>query len=273
MPDITCIVDPDFQNHVAGGHVPLWRSFPSGEGIPQVDFLDALDPKNPLVILWGLHPHTGKKFFELAQLIFAIQEKCTNPLHLFVPFLPFGRMEGNPSFCHHIPRHLKALGVARLLTLDPHGPDPFGFVESISLKPLWQDLFPGDIPIVLPDQGAKTRFDFPEKNPIFLNKERHGDTLTLNGPPVNAKRVLIVDDLVDSGKTLAETTYFLKNQGVERMDALVTHGIFSPGALERLAASDLTTLYCANTIVPVPQHRKITSLSVLEFALLSLKKH
>lgn len=271
MAGLPPILDTDlisrYKHLSSGTYIPYWHTFPSGERLLQHALLEVENTELPLPAAWSLYPNTERKFFELTQLIFAIKEKINRPLHLFVPFLPFGRVEDDIPFCQHLPQHLRMLGVERLFTLDPHGIDPRGVVEKISLKPFWQAFFAPDMQVILPDTGARARLDFPTIEPIVLEKTRCGPQVRVQGPKITASQVLIVDDMVDSGETLYQTACFIKNQGIKDIHAVVTHGIFSPGSLERIERAPLRTLYCGDSVFPPPHHPKIQSVPLLNFAL------
>ena len=73
----------------------------------------------------------------------------------------------------------------------------------------------------------------------------HGD--------VRGKNVLIVDDMIDTGGTVAEAVKLLMEQGVGRISIAATHGIFSAGALERIKSLPVSEILITNTL---PQERR-----------------
>lgn len=60
--------------------------------------------------------------------------------------------------------------------------------------------------------------------------------------------VIIVDDLCDTGGTLARAAEELKTFGAERVFACITHPVFSGPALKRLEASSFTEVVVTDTI-------------------------
>lgn len=80
-----------------------------------------------------------------------------------------------------------------------------------------------------------------------------------------ANRVaVLVDDLADTGRTIARAAELLQTEGAARIYALITHGIFSGDAIDRLNASPLDKLIVTNT-VPQDEHlRRCSKLEVLE---------
>ena len=70
-------------------------------------------------------------------------------------------------------------------------------------------------------------------------KVRHGDrSVEIEAPDLSAHRdrtPVLVDDIASSGRTLVAAAEALGAQGFEKPDCLVIHGLFGPGAWERVA--------------------------------------
>ncbi|CCE66223.1 hypothetical protein TPHA_0P00650 [Tetrapisispora phaffii CBS 4417] len=71
---------------------------------------------------------------------------------------------------------------------------------------------------------------------------------------VRNKVCILVDDLVDTSYTIARAAKLLKDQGASKVYALVTHGIFSGDALNRIKQSSIDKLVVSNT---VPQNKAL----------------
>jgi ribose-phosphate pyrophosphokinase len=67
---------------------------------------------------------------------------------------------------------------------------------------------------------------------------------------VKGKKATIVDDEIASAGTLCEAASFLKKNGAKEVQAAVTHGVFSGNAPERINNSNITKIYCTDTIPP-----------------------
>jgi ribose-phosphate pyrophosphokinase len=68
---------------------------------------------------------------------------------------------------------------------------------------------------------------------------------------VKGKTAILVDDMADTCGTLCLAAKHLTEAGVEKVYAIVTHGILSGNALEAVKASALEKLIVTNTL---PQH-------------------
>jgi ribose-phosphate pyrophosphokinase len=85
---------------------------------------------------------------------------------------------------------------------------------------------------------------------VVAHKERRGDrAVTVRLPPVTpGSRTVIVDDIASSGATIAATARALRAQGARRIDAVVSHAIFAPGARARIRAAGVHRLVSCDTV-------------------------
>ena len=67
---------------------------------------------------------------------------------------------------------------------------------------------------------------------------------------VRGKDVVIVDDLIDSGRSILHRAEYLKKAGARRIFAFATHGVFSENAQARLNASDLMDQVVVTNTIP-----------------------
>ena len=65
---------------------------------------------------------------------------------------------------------------------------------------------------------------------------------------VDDRHCIMVDDIVDSGGTLCNAAVALMEAGALSVDAYVTHGVLSGGAVSRVASSPLNSLVTTNSI-------------------------
>jgi ribose-phosphate pyrophosphokinase len=83
------------------------------------------------------------------------------------------------------------------------------------------------------------------------SKRRHGDRdveLSLPALARGIERATLVDDIVSTGATLAALARALRAAGVARIEALVVHAIFAPGAREALEAAGIARIASTDTI-------------------------
>lgn len=74
---------------------------------------------------------------------------------------------------------------------------------------------------------------------------------------VRNKVCILIDDLLDTSYTITRAAKLLKDQGATKVYAIVTHGIFSGDALERIAQSSIDKIIVTNTIPQTDTIKKL----------------
>ncbi|SCU99850.1 LAME_0G05930g1_1 [Lachancea meyersii CBS 8951] len=85
------------------------------------------------------------------------------------------------------------------------------------------------------------------------SSSRYVQTTMLVGD-VRNKTCILVDDLVDTSYTITRAAKLLKDQGATKVYALITHGVFSGDALNRVSMSAIDKIIVTNS---VPQHKTV----------------
>ena len=103
------------------------------------------------------------------------------------------------------------------------------------------------------------------------NKERISDTQVkisgLVGNHVSEhKHALIYDDEIATGGSIDELSRVLINEGVEDITVVCTHGVFTRGGLDRLAAIPQIREIIATDTVYLPPEKRHPKLKVLSVA-------
>jgi len=83
---------------------------------------------------------------------------------------------------------------------------------------------------------------------------------------VSGKRCIMLDDMCDSGGTLANAAAALKEAGAKSVSAYVSHGVLSGKAVERIEKSVLDELVMTDTIAPSEAAKKSKSIRILPIA-------
>ncbi|MGB1181702.1 MAG: phosphoribosyltransferase family protein, partial [Candidatus Puniceispirillaceae bacterium] len=83
---------------------------------------------------------------------------------------------------------------------------------------------------------------------------------------VEDRHCIMVDDIVDSGGTLCNAAVALMNNGALSVDAYVTHGVLSGGAVSRVASSPLTSLVTTDSIQATEAFRVAKNIRQLSVA-------
>ena len=172
---------------------------------------------------------------------------------------------------------LVTAGVNRVLTLTLHSPQVHGFfsvpVDHLhALRELAAHFRGRDLSravVVSPDLGyAKSAAAFARRLgvPVAAGaKQRISDLKVIISAiigDVAGRDVIILDDEIARGTTVFELLTLLREQDVRSVAVACTHGLFADGALDKLAACDVTEIVCTNS-APVPaDHPKLHVLSV-----------
>jgi ribose-phosphate pyrophosphokinase len=174
---------------------------------------------------------------------------------------------------------LKAVGVSRVMTMDLHAPQIQGFFEvpvdhldsSVIFIPWIRNLNETNLILASPDMGSSNRTRTFARalnlDMVICDKERKRAneiaSMTLIGD-VAGKDVILIDDIIDTGNTLAKSAQMLKDKGALSVRAMCTHPVLSGKAYETIEASVIDELVVCDTIPLRRESSKITVLSVAD---------
>lgn len=173
---------------------------------------------------------------------------------------------------------LKTSGIDQVLTVDVHSerdkqlfPIP---LTSISTDSLFADAMKKygllDATMVAPDNGAIPRCDavkkaagMPAGEVPYFEKKRTEKGIVHYGPVGKVgPKVVIVDDMLDTGETLVSACEKLKAAGVREIYILVTHGLFTGSSWRHLWSLGVKQIVYTDTI-PSPAGIAATKVTVL----------
>jgi ribose-phosphate pyrophosphokinase len=173
---------------------------------------------------------------------------------------------------------LKAVGVSRVMTMDLHAPQIQGFFEvpvdhldsSLIFIPYIRELKETNLILASPDMGSSNRTRTFARalnlDMVICDKERKRAneiaSMTLIGD-VAGKDVILIDDIIDTGNTLAKSAQMLKDKGALSVRAMCTHPVLSGKAYETIEASVIDELVVCDTI---PLRRESSKIKVLSVA-------
>lgn len=78
------------------------------------------------------------------------------------------------------------------------------------------------------------------------------------------RTAILVDDLADTSNTITRAAKLLKKERATKVYALVTHGVLSGDAIDRINASALDKVVVTNSVDQEEHKRKCPKLEVLE---------
>ena len=78
------------------------------------------------------------------------------------------------------------------------------------------------------------------------------------------RTAILVDDLADTSNTITRAAKLVKKEGASQVYALITHGILSGDAIDRINASALDKVVVTNTVDQTEHKSRCPKLEVLE---------
>lgn len=208
-----------------------------------------------------------------------------------VPYLCYGRSDKKdqprvPITSRLVADMIEAAGADRYMTLDPHAGQIQGFfsipgdvltashllIEYINqnIRKDMQDPVVVSVDLGFAKKGRNYAADM--SMPIaFIEKRRQGndskaEALTLIGEVEN-RDVIIVDDEVDTGGSIAQAVNLVKSKGARDVYLVFVHAILSANGAERLASLPIKQIFTTDT-APLSEEKrkqlegKITVISV-----------
>ncbi len=212
-----------------------------------------------------------------------------------IPYLCYARKDRktkprDPVTTRYIARLLEASGIDRIVTMDVHNIQAFQNAFRIPAENLEaKNVFAGYImpflkkeePVIMsPDFGGIKRAEQFQQTMVkllgrelalvYMEKYRSGGVVTGEriAGDVTDKTVIIVDDLVSTGGTLARAATACIKSGAKKVVAFATHGLFTGRPDEILNTDALQQMIITNTIPPFRlEHTRVKEkLTVLNVA-------
>jgi ribose-phosphate pyrophosphokinase len=222
-------------------------------------------------------------------MIDALKRGSAKRITAVLPFYPYARQDKKhrgrePISARLIADLLKTAGADRIITVDLHTDQIQGFFDGPvdhmhaqgQLAEYVRDNYGTDnICVVSPDAGrvkvAEKWADALDGAPLaFVHKTR--DPLVPNQVKsnrvvgdVNGLTCVLIDDMIDTGGTIAGAVRVLKDAGAVDVIIATTHGIFSDPAAERLANCGAKEVITTNTL-PIPESKQFPTLTILSIA-------
>jgi ribose-phosphate pyrophosphokinase len=253
-----------------------------------VRYRDSVRGCDAFVVQSIAHP-VNKWMMETLIMIDALKRGSAKRVTVVVPFYPYARQDKKhkgrePISARLMADLLKTAGANRVLTVDLHtaqvqgffdGPVDHLFAMNLLAEHVEDKWSNRPITVVAPDSGrvrvAERWTDRLGGCPLaFIHKTR--DPLKPN--QVVANRVvgevegrvcLIVDDMIDTGGTIAGAAEILFDAGAADVIVAATHPILSDPATERLRNSKISEVVLTNTL-PLPPQKQLEKITVLSIA-------
>ncbi|MGB1035952.1 MAG: ribose-phosphate pyrophosphokinase [Candidatus Puniceispirillales bacterium] len=224
---------------------------------------------------------------ELLVTLDALQRGSARRITAVLPYYGYARQDRKsgprtPISAKLVANLITSAGADRVLTVDLHADQIQGFFDIptdnlFSAPVLIADIkerFPnGNLMIVSPDVGGVVRARALARRLdaalaiIDKRREKAGVSEVMNIiGDVSGRHCIMVDDIVDSGGTLCNAASALMDSGALSVEAYVTHGVLSGGAVSRVASSPLKALVTTDTILATEAMRVAHNVRQLSIA-------
>lgn len=229
----------------------------------------------------------NENLMELLIMIDSLKRDSVGKITAVIPYFGYARQDRkakprDPITAKLIANMIEKAGANSIITMDFHAPQLQGFfdipVNHLLGIPILSKYFKSiigdynDLVIASPDIGSVTRArSFSQKFncPIAIidkrrQKANHSEVMNVIGNVKN-KRVIIIDDLIDTGGTIVNGANALMEVGAKEIYACCTHAVLSGPAIDRIEKSCIKELVVLNTI-PLNDEKKIGKIKVLSVA-------
>jgi ribose-phosphate pyrophosphokinase len=238
-----------------------------------------------IFIIQSICAPSNDNLMELIVMVDALRRASAGRITAVIPYFGYARQDRRvrsarvPITARVVADLLSNVGIDRILTVDLHAEQIQGFFDvpvdnvfgsSILLKDMLQKNFKKPI-IVSPDIGGVIRARAVAKllndtDMAIIDKRRsHANVskvMNIIGDVKNRDCILI-DDMIDTGGTLSNAAYALKNKGAKNVFAYATHPIFSGSAYINIKKSYLDEIVVCDTIPLSKNIKQIPKIRIL----------
>ena len=205
---------------------------------------------------------------ELLVMLDAAKRASARRITAVMPYFGYARQDRKdqpraPITAKLVANIIAAAGADRALTMDLHSAQIQGFfdipLDHLYAAPVLIEHFLKlglpNLVVVAPDIGsvkmARAYAKRLNADLALVDKRRPRadavEVMNIIGD-VEGKNIIMFDDVVTTARTLCHAATALRKQGALDIYAGVTHGVFCPGAFERLAASPIKEVVVTDTL-------------------------
>ncbi|HEL1586506.1 TPA: ribose-phosphate diphosphokinase [Streptococcus suis] len=250
------------------------RQFSDGE--IQINIEESVRGVDVYIIQSTSYP-VNNHLWELLIMVDACKRASANTVTVVMPYFGYARQDRTASPREPITAKLVAnmlvkAGVDRVLTLDLHAVQVQGFfdipVDNLFTVPLFashyleKGLCGEDVVIVSPkNSGIKRARGLAEHldSPIAIIDYAQDDSDRAEGyiiGDVAGKRAILIDDILNTGKTFSEAAKIVQEGGATEIYAVASHGLFAGTAAQLLDQAPIKEILVTDSVASKEQHPK-----------------
>ncbi len=229
----------------------------------------------------------NRNLMELLIILDAFRRASAARITAVMPYYGYARQDKKvkprePVSARLVANLIQTAGANRALCVDLHAGQIQGFfdipVDHLTAIPLMgkalreRGMYGDNVVVVSPDVGgvarARALAELVNAPLAIIAKRRpepnEVEILEVVGN-VRGRRCIMVDDIIDTGGSIVQGAQKLHELGAAEVYACCTHGVLSGDALDRVAASKLSSLIVTDTI-PLPAGRPTGKVQVISVA-------
>lgn len=227
----------------------------------------------------------NENIMELLIFIDALKRSSAKEIIAVIPYFGYARQDRkadprDPITSKLIANLLSAAGATRIVTMELHRKQVQGFfdipLDHVEALPILADYFEKkgfsqdeNTVVVAPDIGSVKRARELAKwleIPLAIIEKRKNEDGEHNVEniigDVCGKKVIIIDDMINTAKTIEMAADALMENGATEIYCCATHAIFSDSAVERLKKSPIKEIIVTDTI-ELSEDKKFDKLTIL----------
>src|SRR6186713_1964663 len=268
------------------GKVNIQR-FSDGEILPT--FMESIRGRFVFLIQSTFSP--ADNLMELLLMIDAAKRASAYKVIAVIPYYGFARQDrkDKPRVAigsKLVANMIVAAGADRVITMDLHAPQIQGYFDipvdhldsHAVFIPYIENLKLENLTFAAPDVGSANRIreisSYFSAEMVICDKHRKRaneiSSMVVIGE-VQDRDIVLIDDICDTGGTLAKAAGLLKEKGARSVRALCTHPILSGNAYENIQNSVLEELVVCDTIPLKQKISKIKVISVCELFAVAIR--
>ena len=261
------------------------RTFANGELYARFD--ESVRGSDAFVIQSHTAP-INEWLMEQLIMVDALKRASAKRITVVAPFYPYARQDKKgrgrePISARLVADLFKVAGADRIMSIDLHaaqiqgffdGPVDHLFAMPVLLEHFREKLDPSTLTIVSPDMGRVRVADIWSDRlgvPLAIIHKRR-DPLVPNRVSVHeivgqveGRVCLLVDDMIDTGRTIALAAEALREAGAIGVVVAATHAVFSDPAVDMLQNPAISAVVVTDTL-PIPPEKRFPTLTVLPIA-------
>jgi ribose-phosphate pyrophosphokinase len=254
--------------------------FPDGEKIIRVE--DDVRGRDCFVLQSTCRP-VDENLVELLIYLDCLKRASASRVTAVIPYFGYARQdrkdEGRvPITAKLVANLITAAGADRVLTIDLHAQQLQGFFDipvdhltgELVLSRYFRDKKMENLTVVSPDVGnikIASRYASHLGGDLAIIHKRRTSASEVEAEElignVEGRNILMCDDMITTAGTVCTAAGLVRKRGAKNIYVGATHGVFAPGAFEKLSKAPIDEVVVTDTIPPMNEAAAFKKIKVL----------